>query len=242
MKLSCKFTFNASFISLFFCSFRKLTNLIKQRENTKKALLECSLNVFQTRYVHTLFFLSRLSFDLVYFHRIIFRCELNATDDEITVKQRSTTKVSNNSLSRIRPDLKPTSSLSSAWPSSSSLKTSSPQQQLLAQLIRLEQQKKTTKPILATSSQSIADLLQTPLKSLSSDLNESSEQKTKRFKSSHRPSLQVKSRTKFIVEFHVMCILSFDRPINSHNCYHHQRTMFRRALYIIWVHHRSLIV
>jgi len=136
----------------------KLTNLIKQRENTKKALLESSLSVFQTR------------------------CELNAADDEITVKQRSTTKISTNSISRTRPDLKQSSSL---------LKSSSPHQQLLAQLIRLEQQKKTTKPILATSSQSIADLLQSPM-------NDSFEQQKKRFKTSHRPSTQTDKLTQLL--------------------------------------------
>lgn len=100
---------------------------------------------------------------------------MNAADDEITVKQRSTTKISTNSNSRTRPDPKQSSS--------SSLKSSSPHQQLLAQFVRLEQQKKTTKPILATSSQSIVDLLKSPK-------NDLYEQQKKRLKTSHRPSTQ----------------------------------------------------
>ena len=130
-------------------------------------MLESSLGVFQTRYDRQASVSSR---PLV---SSLFRCELNAADDDLTVKQRSTGKLSSN--------LKATAS---------ALKTSSPHQQLLAQLIRLEQQKKLTKPILASSSQSIADLLQTPMKSLSSELNDPFEQKTKRFKSSHRPGGQ----------------------------------------------------
>lgn len=101
----------------------------------------------------------------------LFRCECKADDDTL-------------STNPIRSHLK-TSSLMN---SNSNPLQSTPHQRLMAQLIRIENQKKNK---LSTST--LAGLLQTPIqaRALASDLNDPFQPKIKRFKASHKKNNHV---------------------------------------------------
>lgn len=145
---------------------RKLTNFIKLRETTKASWLECAQAIFQTRFV-----LLMIS-SLICLISDLFRCECKADDDTL-------------STNPIRSHLK-TSSLMN---SNSNPLQPTPHQRLMAQLLRIENQKKNH----LSSTTTLAGLLQTPIqaRTLNNDLNDPFQQKVKRFKASHKKNNHV---------------------------------------------------
>ncbi|CAF2264926.1 unnamed protein product [Rotaria magnacalcarata] len=133
----------------------KLTSMIKVREATKASLLECALSIFKAR------------------------CE-SKPDDEASTTNSSITQPTNHDRHSHHHQHRSSLKTSSLLNSSSSL-TAAQHQQLLTQLMRIENHKKTQ-----LSSSTLASLLQTPIqsRSLSNDSNDSLQPKLKRFKAS----------------------------------------------------------
>lgn len=103
----------------------------------------------------------------------LFRCECKADDDTL-------------STNHIRSHLKNSALMNS----NSNLHHPTPHQRLMAQLIRIENQKKGH-----LSSSTLASLLQTPIQTrpVSTDLTDPFQQKVKRFKASHKKTNHVRS-------------------------------------------------
>ncbi|CAF4110938.1 unnamed protein product [Rotaria socialis] len=134
----------------------KLTSMIKVREATKASLLECALSIFKAR------------------------CE-SKPDDEASTTNSSITQPTNHDRHSHHHHHHRSSLKTSSLLNSSSSLTAAQHQQLLTQLMRIENHKKTQ-----LSSSTLASLLQTPIqsRSLSNDSNDSLQPKLKRFKAS----------------------------------------------------------
>ena len=144
------------------------------------------------------------------------RCESTAEDDTTASSKSSTNNLSTN---HDRHPHHPRSHLkTSALMNSNSNPLTSQHQQLLAQLIRMKHLKKSQ---LLSNSSPLSHLLQSPFQTSSTravpnDVNDSFEQKVKRFKASHRKTNQVSCLT-LVISFHRLCLC---RRTNSLSCYH----------------------
>lgn len=117
---------------------------------------------------------------------LVFRCEAKA-DDELpssTTTHQSRSYLKNSSLMN----------------SSTNLTSTQQHQQLLAQLLRIENQKKI---------HTLTSLLQTPIqsRSLSTDPNDPLQQKVKRFKSSHKKSNSVRILNSLLISIEYYFLL-----------------------------------